>query len=495
MPKAREARANAALKTKPAARPTGLKLAPSDVRLDFNAMLPDLVGKAGIPETELATLRPRLEEVHRTITTRSGAGSDFLGFLDLPGQPGEGLDRIVAAADRLAGLGDRHVVLGIGGSYLGARAVLDAVCDPFRNERSRSERGGRPKIYFEGNNMDPDALRALLDLLPTGRPRGIEGDFTVNVISKSGTTLETAVAYRFLRHRLQQVYGAEYARRIVATTDAARGLLHDQAVKEGYETFVIPDDVGGRYSVLTPVGLLPAAVAGVDIRAMVAGARAMAERCSSPDLHRNPALMYAALQFLSYRAGRVNSVMMSWGKALEGVALWYDQLAAESLGKQDLGRTPFSAVGTRDLHARGQQLQQGMRNVVVTHLVVDKYPGDQVFHWDKDNRDQLNYVSGKTVGQLLQAAYEATAYAYTRDRRPSMTLRIPVLDAHAIGQIFYLLEFATVAEGYLMGINPLDQPGVEDYKKFMFALLGRPDMAGWKREFDGRPKGDPGNVV
>lgn len=489
-----KARASSALKTRPA-RPSGPSLGPADIRLDYNAMLPDLVGRAGIPPADLAALRPRLEEIHRAIFERTGAGSQYLGFLDLPYQPQEALDRIVSAADRLAGLGDRHVVLGIGGSYLGARAILDALCDPFRNERSRLERGGRPKIYFEGNNLDPDALRHLLDLLPRSRPRSIEADFTLNVISKSGTTLETAVAFRFLRQRLQQVYGADHVRRIIATTDASRGLLHDQAVDEGYETFVIPDDVGGRFSVLTPVGLLPAAVAGVDVRAMIAGARAMAERCASPDLYRNPALMYAALQYLSYRAGRTNSVMMSWGKALEGVAMWYDQLCAESLGKQEMGRTPIAAVATRDLHSRGQQLQQGPRNAVVTHLVVERYPSDLVLHWDQDNRDQLNYVSGKTVGQMLRAAYEATAYAHMRDRRPSMTLRIPVLDAHALGQIFYLFEVATVAEGYLMGINPLDQPGVEDYKKFMFALLGREDMASWRREFEGRPKGDPDNVV
>ncbi len=488
-------RANAALKAKPAARPGAVKLGPADIWLDYNAMLPDLVGKAGIPVGDVAALRPRLEEVHRSINERTGAGKEFLGFLDLPFQPQEALDRVVAAADRLAGLGDRHVVLGIGGSYLGARAVLDALTDPYRNERGRMERNGRPKIYFEGNNMDPDSLRYLLDLLPGGRQRGMDSEFTVNVISKSGTTLETAVAFRLMRQRLQQVYGKDHAKRIVATTDAARGLLHDQAVNEHYETFVIPDNVGGRFSVLTPVGLLPSAVAGVDVRAMVDGARAMAERCSVPDLYKNPALMYAALQFLSYRAGRGISVMMSWGKALEGVAMWYDQLCAESLGKQDQGRIPFTAVGTRDLHARGQELQQGPRNAVVTHLVVDRFERDMVVSWDKENADQLNYVGGKTVGQLLRGAYEATAHAYTRDRRPSMTLHVPVLDAHALGQIFYLFEFATVAEGYLMGVNPLDQPGVEDYKKFMFALLGRADMAGSKREFDGRPKGDPGNVV
>jgi glucose-6-phosphate isomerase len=467
----------------------------TDVRLDFNAMLPDVVGRTGIPPAEIAQLRPRLEDAQRAIIEHTGAGKDFLGFLGLPYQPDEAIDRIQRSADRLAELGDRHVVLGIGGSYLGARAILDALANPYRNELSRSERNGRPRIYYEGNNLDPDALRSLLDLLPAGRSRGVEGDFTVNVISKSGTTLETAVGFRMLRQRLQQVYGRDYANRIVATTDAARGLLHDQAAKEGYETFVIPDDVGGRFSVLTPVGLLPAAVAGIDIKALVAGARAMADRCATTAISRNPAYMYAALQHLSYRAGRGVSVMMSWGKALEGLAMWYDQLCAESLGKQDVGRIPLASVGTRDLHSRGQELQQGPRNTVVTHLVVENYPGDQVVCWDGDDRDKLNYVAGKTVGQMLQGAQEATQYAYSRDRRPSMTLRFPELSAYTLGQVFYMLELATVAEGYLLGINPLDQPGVEDYKKFMFAILGRSDMATWRREFEGRPKGDPAYIV
>ncbi|MBM3266518.1 MAG: glucose-6-phosphate isomerase [Candidatus Sericytochromatia bacterium] len=489
-------RANAPLKQRPPRGAARAEVPAADgLRLDYNAMLPDLVGRAGINPADLAALRPLLEEVHRAIFTRSGRGNDFLGFLDLPGQPDEALDRVAATADRLARLGDRHVVLGIGGSYLGAKAVLDALGDPYRNERSRADRGGWPKLYFEGNNLDPDSLRHLLELLPAGRPTSLENDFTVNVISKSGTTLETAVAFRFLRQRLEQAYGREAARRIVATTDAARGLLHDMAVKEGYETFVIPDDVGGRYSVLTPVGLLPAAIAGVDVKELLRGARAMAARCQSDDLRRNPALLYAGLQYLSYKAGRGVSVMMSWGKALEGFAMWYDQLCAESLGKAEGGREPMSAVGTRDLHSRGQQLQQGPRNVVVTHLVVDRYPGDEVVCWDAADRDKLNYTAGKTVSQMLHGAYEATQYAYSRDRRPSMTLHFPELTAYTLGQAFYLFELATVAEGYLLGINPLDQPGVEDYKTFMFALLGRSDLGEARREFEGRPKGDPGNVV
>lgn len=466
------------------------------IRLDYNAMMATRVGKqAGLAPTDLKGLMGKLANAHRQISEKSGPGADFLGFLQLPFQPEAEIDRIQKAADRLAGLGDRHVVLGIGGSYLGARAVLDALTDPLRNERSRAARDGRPKIYFEGNNLDPDAIRTLLDLLPSGRPADRDGDFTVNVISKSGTTLETAVGFRIVRQRLQQVYGKGYGERIVATTDAQRGLLKEQADREKFESFVIPDDVGGRFSVLTPVGLLPAAVAGVDIHELLAGARAMAERCKNTDFLNNPAYLYAALQHLSEERGRGTSVMVAWGKALEGLSMWYDQLCAESLGKQDRGRIPIASVNTRDLHSRGQELQQGPRTVVVTNVCVDRYERDLPLLWDAEDPDKLNYVAGKTVGQMLTGAREAVTHAYARDRRPSMTLHLPELNAYTLGQVFYMLELATVVEGYMAGVNPLDQPGVEDYKKFMFGLLGRPDMAQWKQEFERAPKPDAAFVL
>ncbi|MBU6429378.1 MAG: glucose-6-phosphate isomerase, partial [Cyanobacteria bacterium REEB65] len=299
------------------------------VRLDYNAMMARTVGKlAGFVPADLKGMIGKMAAAHRQIVERTGPGADYLGFMRLPYQDESDLARIAKTARRLAQLGDRHVVLGIGGSYLGARALIDALCDPLRNEKSRLHRDSWPRLYFEGNNLDPDSLRTLLEWLPVARPTEVEGDFTVNVISKSGTTLETAVAFRLLRQRLQQVYGKDYAKRIVATTDAKRGLTKEQADREGFESFVIPDDVGGRFSVLSPVGLLPAALAGVDIHELVAGARAMAERCKSTEYLANPAYLYASLQHLSEERGRSISAMVAWGKALEGVAMWYDQLCA-----------------------------------------------------------------------------------------------------------------------------------------------------------------------
>lgn len=459
------------------------------LQLDYNAMMAESVGsQVGFTSASLDGLSSQLKDAYRQIADGSGKGAEYLGFLALCDPSESAVARIEKEANRLAAMGDKHIILGIGGSYLGARALEGALCDPYRNERGRSERGGRPKLLYEGNNLDPEAMRALLTLLPSGRPNRIEEDFTVNVISKSGGTIETAVAFRVLRQRLQQVYGSDYASRVVATTDASKGLLRRLAADEGYETFVIPDDVGGRYSVLTPVGLLPGAVAGVDIRALLAGAKDMAKRCQDSDFRRNPAYLHAALQHLSYKAGRGTSVMVAWGKALEGVAMWYDQLCAESLGKENKGRVPISTVNTRDLHSRGQELQQGPRNVVVTNLAIDRFPRDLVVLSDPGDRDGLDYVAGKSVGQMLRGAREATTFAYSRDRRPSMTFRFPELNAYTLGQFFYVMEVSTVVEGYLMGINPLDQPGVEDYKKFMFGILGKRDMAQWKEEFDRRPK-------
>jgi len=466
------------------------------VRLDFNAMLKPILGDAhGLEPQEIFGLQGAIDDVHRQITERTGRGSDFLGFLDLPFQGDEVLETIQATADRLAALGDTHVVLGIGGSYLGARALIEALTHPYRNELPREARNGRPKIYWEGNNVDPDSMSALLGLLPSSRPGSIERAFTLNVISKSGTTLETAVSFRIFHERTRQVYGTEYAPYIVATTDGSKGKLRALADREGFETFVIPDDVGGRYSVLTPVGLLPAAVAGIDIRELLAGARFMAERCKTTDLRQNPAYLYAALQFMAVKKGYDISLMAAWSKRLEFFGFWYDQLAAESLGKEGKGRVPVTSVNTRDLHARGQQIQEGERNTVVTNLLVEKPGQDVEVPFVEGDPDGLNYVAGKTLSEVTRKALEGTVYAYAREGRPSMTFHIPELNAFTMGQLIFLFELATVAEGYLMEINPLDQPGVEAYKRFMFANLGRADMQEARDEFEARPKGSDAYIV
>ncbi|MEB3220748.1 MAG: glucose-6-phosphate isomerase [Candidatus Sericytochromatia bacterium] len=466
------------------------------VRLEFNYMLDRLVGpEHGLTLDAVKGMAGPIAEVHAQIQRRDGAGKDFLGFLDLPEQDPALLDRVVATADRLAGAGDVHVVLGIGGSYLGARAILESLYSPYRNELSRAQRGGRPRIYFEGNNLDADAMHALLDRLP-GAPGDAAGDATLNVISKSGGTIETAIAFRVFRQWAERVYGkAEAARRIVATTDAEKGSLKALANQEGYETFVIPDNVGGRFSVLTPVGLLPAAIAGVDIHELVAGARAMAARCRQADLFQNPAYMYAALMDLSYRAGRNVSIMAAWTKRLEFVGFWYDQLGAESLGKQGGGRIPFTSVNSRDLHARGQQVQEGPHNTVVTNLVVGRSARPLAVEPDAGDLDGLNYLAGWDLDRMQRGAMEGTRFAYAKDGRPSLNVELPAINAFTLGQLFYMFEVATLAEGYLQRINPLDQPGVEAYKKFMFGNLGRSDMAAYKAEFDARPQGLPELVI
>lgn len=466
------------------------------VRLDYNYMLSRMIGtQSGLDESALEALGPALALAHHAIETRTGAGSEFLGFLDLPEQAPSELAAIQACADRLAALADTHVVLGIGGSYLGARAILEALFSPYRNELSRAQRNGRPRIYFEGNNLDTDVMHALLERLPTQGPVGIDDGFTQNVISKSGGTIETAVAFRLFRQRAEQVYGSAVRDVIVATTDAQHGNLKRLSDRAGYETFVIPDNVGGRFSILTPVGLLPAAIAGVNIRALVAGAHAMAIRCRSNKMFENPAYMYAALMHLSYQRGRNVSLMASWSKRLEYVGFWYDQLCAESLGKAEGGRIPIASVNSRDLHARGQQIQEGPRNTVVTNLVVERSAHAITVPDDRDDLDGLNYLTGWNLDQMQTGAMEGTRFAYAKDGRPSINLILPEINAYTLGQLFYLLEVATLTEGYLQGINPLDQPGVEAYKKFMFGNLGRPDMANYKAEFDARPQGLAHSVV
>ncbi len=458
-----------------------------ELSLNYNHLLVHAIGaEQGLPEDALGSLSEAFAQVHPALWEKTGKGSDFLGFLDLPQDISSQLDQIQAVADDLAAQSDIHVVLGIGGSYLGAKALIQALCHPYHNELSRSKRKHRPRIYFEGNSLDTDSLNALRSLLPEGVPADLSEHWSLNVISKSGGTIETAVAFRFLRHWLEASYGAEAAQRIVATTDVAKGQLKALANKEGYRTFVIPDNVGGRYSVLTPVGLLPAAVAGINIHEVVRGAQDMAELCKNPNPSQNPAYAYAGLQYLSASAGRDVSVMNIWDKSLESIGFWYDQLCAESLGKEGRGRVPLTGVCTRDLHARGQQLQQGERNTLVTNLFVSKPQAELVLPSDTADSDALNYLGAMPIQQMLSSAFEGTNFAYLQDQRPTLDLVLGQRSAYHIGALFYLLEVATVAEGYLMQINPLDQPGVEAYKQFMFGLLGRSDMARYKDLFEAR---------
>jgi glucose-6-phosphate isomerase len=464
--------------------------------LDFSGLLPAAIGpEIGMSRARLETLAAPVAGLHEQMRHERETG--ILGFMQLPGQylsDASFRNRLRSEADRLAGLGDAHVVLGIGGSYLGARTLKDALLNPYWNELSSSERA-RPGLYFEGNNLDNDHFTALRERLQAAASAG--SGFTLNVISKSGGTLETAVAFRLLWGLTRELYGEDGARqRIVATTGNGT-MLHRLATQAGFSTFFIPDNVGGRYSVLTPVGLLPAAVAGIDIDALMHGANTMLTACDTPNLSNNPAYLYAALQYLWYvERGRNVSVLAIWNNRLESLGLWYDQLCAESLGKDGLGRTPLTSVNTRDLHSRGQQHQEGAPDKLITHLVV-RQPSTQPVAVPEQagDPDQLNYLTGRTIPELLDVAYRATDFAYHEAGRPTLTIALEALTPYALGQLFMFFEIATVMEGKLLRVNPLDQPGVEAYKNFMFGLLGREDRREYRERFEARPAREPGSTL
>lgn len=388
--------------------------------------------------------------------------------------------RIEACAKRLRETVDSIVVLGIGGSYMGMRAMFEALCDPFHNERSREERNGVPRIYFDGWNVDSDNQQALLDMLKTralasadsGSP---DGRFAVIVISKSGGTLETAVAFRNYRAVVEQLFPDDVQNLIVPVT-GDQGRLRDLSDAAGFnDVFSIPDGIGGRFSVLTPVGLLPAAVAGIDIRELLQGAADMTSGFRSDAYGSNPVLDYTAVSH-AFEVDQNASirVLSTWGSRLESVGLWYDQLLSESLGKHEKGATPITGVNTRDLHSRGQQHQEGRRDKLITNLL----PGtpqkpDLTVPERSDDFDQLNRLTGFTFSRILQAAIDGTNKAYDDDNRPTADITLPTISAHTIGQLFQMLMLATVVEGRLVGTNPYGQPGVEAYKINMNANLAQ----------------------
>jgi glucose-6-phosphate isomerase len=452
------------------------------VRIDVSDALNRRIGARGLDPDAIMALQPQVDAAHRHLTERTGAGADFLGFLDLPTRMTAELPAIQAAADQLIAAGDSHVILGIGGSYLGAKALFQALAHPYHNQLPAERRGWLPKLYFGGTDLDGRELSGLLDVLPSRGPVLPTSGFTVNVVSKSGTTLETAAVFRILWARLQAVYGDQAAKQLVATTDPAQGALRAMSQREGFTTLTVPPDVGGRYSVLSAVGLLPAAMVGVDIAGLLAGAAAMAERCKSPDLATNPAYRYAATMYHAQQRGYHVRYMAGWARALETFGLWHDQLCAESLGKGGQGPVPVAGMNTRDLHARGQAIQDGSRDTIVVNLVPGRIEPDLAMPNDPADPDGLNYLAGQTLTQMQHEAWKGTTYAYRQDERPSVHVMVDEVNAHTMGQLIYLFEVATVMEGYLMGINPLDQPGVEAYKRNMFALLGRPDMASVRAE-------------
>ncbi len=425
--------------------------------------------KAFGPDAEqcLEAIRPEAEKSLRTLYEGTGAGNDFLGWLHLPSSITDAqLTDIEQTAERLRAC-QAVVVIGIGGSYLGARAVIEALTDSF--DPLRTEGRTHPVILYAGNQIGEDYLSELCDLL-RGR------DFGIINISKSGTTTEPAIAFRILRSLLEENVGAAAAReRIVAVTDRTRGALRTLADREGYKTYVIPDDVGGRYSVLTPVGLLPIAVAGIDIRALVRGAVEM-ERAVGPDVPfaSNPALRYAAARQTLYRSGKKIEILANFHPKLHYVGEWWKQLYGESEGKDHRGLFPAAVDLTTDLHSMGQWIQQGERAIFETVVSIDAPERTLSVPTDADNLDGLNYLAGRRVDEINKMAELGTRLAHASGGVPNIRVSIPRLTADHLGGLLYFFEAACGISGYLSGVNPFDQPGVEAYKSNMFALLDKP---------------------
>ena len=409
-------------------------------------------------------LAPRLKRAHEKLQTGTGAGGEFTGWVHLPRDyDKEEFARIQAAAARIQSNSQALVVIGIGGSYLGARGVIDCLCSPNYNLKKKNT----PNIYFVGNGLSSDAMGEVLDLL-----EGV--DFSVNVISKSGTTTEPAVAFRFFREALEKKYGREGAKaRIYATTDKARGALKSLADAEGWETFVVPDDVGGRYSVLTAVGLLPIAVAGVDIAELMTGAARMMDVCADGSF-QSPAWRYAAMRYELYRAGRSIELLACYDPAFRFMAEWWKQLYGESEGKEGKGLFPASVEFTADLHSMGQYIQEGKRLMFET--VVRLGPSDRqlAVPADETDGDGLNFLAGKTMDFIRDRAMEGTLLAHTEGGVPNLIVETAGRTPGDLGELIYFFEYACGLSGYLLDVNPFDQPGVEAYKKNMFALLGKP---------------------
>jgi glucose-6-phosphate isomerase len=399
-----------------------------------------------------------------------GMPDRFLSELQQRGGESE-LARVRAAADRMAGVVDSVVVLGIGGSYMGARAMLEALCHEYHNEVAAPMRRGRPRMYFEGNNVDNDAFLDLVRLLESRGDR-----WGIVVISKSGGTLETAVAFRVLLRELRGTMGSKGKDigELVIPVTGTSGKLFDLAKALGCrETFPVPDGVGGRYSVLSAVGLVPAALLGLDVEKLLRGATVMNEYFRNSEPAENIVLKYVGVcHLLETRRGCDVRVLATWGKHLEAFGLWYDQLLAESLGKQERGALPLTVVNTRDLHSRGQQHQEGARDKLITNLIVEDSRTDAVKVGQSElNQDWLNELAGKTIPDILSAAIAGTNKAYRDDNRPTADLQLPRLDEYTLGQLFQMMMIATAVEGRLIGINPFGQPGVEAYKRNMNAIL------------------------
>lgn len=432
------------------------------IRFDYSNQLLFTDGQIREQEQHVAN-------AYQQLCDKNGKGNDFLGWLDLPEETDEALlNQIQSCANRLERQSEIVVVIGIGGSYLGARAVIEALQHSYKGFCPFSDNHA-PFVTYSGNNISEDNLCELLEVLDNK-------DYSLIVISKSGTTTEPAIAFRILKKHCEDKYGKEWAKqRIVAITDKARGALKKLADVEGYETFVIPDNVGGRYSVLTPVGLLPIAVAGFDIRQLIAGARTMRqELLAQHKLDDNIAQQYALLRYMLYQNGKKIELMVSYNPKLAFFIEWYKQLFGESEGKEGKGIFPTGATFSTDLHSLGQYIQEGERHLFETVLSIQQSRFQVPIPEDKDNLDGLNYLLGKSIQNINLTAEEGTRMAHVDGQVPNLRLIVPKVDENNLGQLVYFFEFSCALGGYLLDINPFDQPGVEAYKKNMFRLLGKP---------------------
>ena len=429
-----------------------------------------------IKDHKVESMKKLAMDAKELLVSKEGAGNDFLGWIDLPvNYDKEEFARIKKAAAKIQSDSEVLLVIGIGGSYLGARAAIEFLRHSFYNVVSKEVRK-TPEIYFVGNSISSTYIRHLMDVIG-------DRDFSINMISKSGTTTEPAIAFRVFKEMMEKKYGkAEAAKRIYATTDKARGSLKNLATEEGYETFVVPDDVGGRFSVLTAVGLLPIAVSGADIDKLMEGAQAGREAALNTPFEDNDAVKYAALRNILLRKGKQIEILANYEPSVHYVSEWWKQLYGESEGKDQKGIFPASVDLTTDLHSMGQFIQDGSRNLFETVINIETSREEIILQEEPVDLDGLNYLAGKSVDFVNKSAMNGTILAHTDGQVPNLMVKVPEVNEFYLGELFYFFEFACGVSGYLLGVNPFNQPGVESYKKNMFALLGKPGYEAQREE-------------
>ncbi len=429
-----------------------------------------------IKDHEVDSMKKLTEDAKELLVSKTGAGNDFLGWIDLPvDYDKDEFARIKKAAAKIQSDSEVLLVIGIGGSYLGARAAIEFLRHSFYNVVSKEIRK-TPEIYFVGNSISSTYIRHLMDVIG-------DRDFSINMISKSGTTTEPAIAFRVFKEMMEKKYGKEEAaKRIYATTDRVKGSLKHLATEEGYETFVVPDDIGGRFSVLTAVGLLPIAVSGADIDKLMEGARAGRETALNAPFEENDSLKYAAIRNILLRKGKEIEILANYEPSVHYVSEWWKQLYGESEGKDQKGIFPASVDLTTDLHSMGQFIQDGSRNMFETVINIETSREELVLQEEPVDLDGLNYLAGKSVDFVNKSAMNGTILAHTDGQVPNLMVKVPEVNEFYLGELFYFFEFACGVSGYLLGVNPFNQPGVESYKKNMFALLGKPGYEAQREE-------------